>query len=71
MLKKKRGYRQPGFQYNYGPRPTDPELFNKNQLIRSFAWFLFTEFNMFVVCSNANPLHYYALQVPPKADKWR
>ena len=23
------------------------------------------------VCSNANPLHYYALRVPRKADKWR
>ena len=23
------------------------------------------------VCSNANPLHYYALRVPRKADRWR
>ena len=23
------------------------------------------------VCANANPLHYYALRVPPKADRWR
>ena len=23
------------------------------------------------VCSNANPLHYYVLQVPCKADRWR
>ena len=22
------------------------------------------------VCSNANPLHYYALRAPRKADKW-
>ena len=22
------------------------------------------------VCANANPLHYYALWVPPKADRW-
>ena len=23
------------------------------------------------VCSNANPLHYYALRVPHKMDRWR
>ena len=23
------------------------------------------------VCSNANPLHYYALRAPCKVDKWR
>ena len=23
------------------------------------------------VCSNANPLHYYVLRVPRKADRWR
>ena len=22
-------------------------------------------------CFNANPLHYYALQIPRKADRWR
>ena len=27
-----------------------------------------TEIN---VCSNGNPLHYYALRVPCKADKWQ
>ena len=23
------------------------------------------------VCSNANPLHYYALRVPHKVNRWR
>ena len=23
------------------------------------------------MCSNANPLHYYALRVPRKTDRWR
>ena len=32
----------------------------------------FNEYNKSVcVCSNANPLHYYAFRVPPKADRWR
>ena len=26
----RRGYSQSGFQYTYGPRPSSPELFNKN-----------------------------------------
>ena len=27
--------------------------------------------SIFSVCSNANPLHYYALWVPRKTDRWR
>ena len=31
----------------------------------------YIELKKMCVCSNANPLHYYALRVPRKADTWR
>ena len=44
---------------NVQPKPTDQS--HSNSIFRVYV----------CVCSNANPLHYYVLRVPRKADRWR
>ena len=43
----------------------------RNLSIFNNTWIWTKLINFFLFCSNANSLHYYALQVPRRADRWR
>ena len=41
-----------------------------NNILWEKSLSLILTYKSLCVCSDANPLHYYALRVPRKADKW-
>ena len=41
------------------------------QIVKYECYKMFYNIETKSVCSNANPLHYYMLWVPRKADRWR